>query len=408
MSLKPGPPTSRAAELKRRLGTGRGDDELRGTQRAEGRLWSRLVSLSVVARAAVVVAIAVAAALLVWREVDDTSAYLEPINVPAALDEHGLTSVVLTRQVVDRIGEIVREMGDPYDALELRVTTEVPEFRIVTFGPSMQSIGREIRRATGRTERRISGAVVRDDTGWHVTMRNSATHLASTAAVVHDDRWQSRLVDAAALGVLRLTNAELLMEYQYSVYNRTLDPSALDPLEATVEFRERVAGERADPYVRHIRALVSFERGDFDRAQSLWLRLAQDYPDRPRYKSLAAMAARVAGRVDEANALLTAIVQANQSRSRQVMHASSELIALGRASDALTLCLQSLRADPTNFYPRLVAARALNELHRPAEAVAVLGTWTPKSRKASPPAAIHSPRRTRNRVTSSASVKYWC
>ncbi len=320
----------------------------------------------------------VAASVFVWREVDDASIPVEPISVPVALAERGFTSSVATAQVVDRIGEIVREMGSPESAPQLRVASEVPEFRIVTFGPSLQAIGREIRRATGRPDTNISGAVTLDGTGMHVTMRKPAARVATTLDTPDDSQWQMRLVDAAAIGGLRLTEPELLMNYQYTRYNRTIDSAALAELERTVEFYERSLGGRSDRHVRHFRALLSLEHGDFANAELLWRQLGREHPDWTLYNSFAAAAAIASGRIDEANALVTMIVQSDRPEPRPGMlsHTALMLGMLGRNGDALTLCIRSLHTG-TSAKSRYMAAYFLRQLHRPAEAVALLENWVP-------------------------------
>jgi tetratricopeptide (TPR) repeat protein len=378
LKLRTGPPTPSATQLKRRLAAPGGDDGQPGKTRA-GRHWlSRIVSISVAARSLILVAVVVAAAVFVWREVDDSSIHVEPISVPVALAERGLTSSVATAQVVDRIGEIVREMGSPESAPQLRVASEVPEFRIVTFGPSLQAIGREIRRATGHPDTSIAGAITLDGTGMHVTMRKPAARLATTLDTPDDSKWQTRAVDAAAIGVLRLTEPELLMNYQYTQYNRTIDPAALAELEKTVEFYERSMGGRGDRHVRHFRALLSLEQGDFANAELLWRQLGREYPDWTLYNSFAAAAAVAAGRVDEANALLTTIVHSDipEPRPGMLAHTAAMLAMTGRNGDALTVCIRSLRTG-ASAKSRYMAAYALRQLHRPAEAVAVLENWVP-------------------------------
>jgi predicted Zn-dependent protease len=53
------------------------------------------------------------------------------------------------------------------------------------------------------------------------------------------------------------------------------------------------------------------------------------------------------------------------------------LIDLGRPRDALALCITALRSNPSPE-ARLVVAYALNQMHRPTEAIALLEGWSPK------------------------------
>jgi tetratricopeptide (TPR) repeat protein len=373
------PPPLQAEKLKRRLS--RAPESVEAIQEGFGlaRGFARVVAAAGLIRNLVFVVVAAAILVFLWLEVRDTSIFIEPINVPTALVERGLTSIVLTDKVVDRIGGIAREMGNPADAPEIRATADVPEFRVITFGPSLQSVGRQVRRAIGRTDTRIAGAVTRSESAWHVAMRDVASHVVAESDVPNIEPLQEAVVEAAAVAVLRISSPDLLMNYQYDTFNRTRDPAALVRLEDTLNFLEGRSDERTSRRVRYVRALLSFERGDFRSARESYTRMAKDYPGWTKAKSMAAMAAMAGGQYDDANIILDEIVQSNETDSNTLTHAASTLEGLGRYQDAFGLTLRAMRSDPDNEIARWLNAEILCiGLHRPSEAVALLNGWTPK------------------------------
>jgi len=377
------PPPLQAEKLKRRLS--RAPESVEAIQEGFGlaRGFARVVAAAGLIRNLVFVVVAAAILVFLWLEVRDTSIFIEPINVPTALVERGLTSIVLTDKVVDRIGGIAREMGNPADAPEIRATADVPEFRVITFGPSLQSVGRQVRRAIGRTDTRIAGAVTRSESAWHVAMRDVASHVVAESDIPNIEPLQDAVVEAAAIAVLRISSPELLMNYQYQTYFRTRDPAALARLEATLNVLEGTAGERSAKRVRYLRALVSFERGDFRAAQESYLRMAKDYPGWTKAKSMAAMAAMAGGQYDDAIAILNEIVRSDETDSNVLSHAATTLANLGRHRDAFGLALRAMRSDPTFDLARVSAAEILcSGLHRPHEGIALLNDWTPKATSA--------------------------
>ena len=382
MRRNAGTPDPRAEKLKRRLSRHSETGKSHGSERIVSHLHVRVIAVSTLLRNVAFLVVLAAILVYLWRAVQDNSIYVESISVPPTLADRGITSSLITNRVVDRIGRMardVRESSNQADAPEVRSLADIPEFRVFTFGPTLQSLGRQVRSAVGKSDTRIAGSVTRNETAWYVTARNAETHVVAAMEVPDVEPLAEVIAEAAAIAVLRVGSPRTLMSYQYATYKRLLDPVALNSLESTLNFRENVAGASEDREIRYMRAVLTFERGDFGSAREAFLRLAHDYPGWTKVKSMAAMAATASGRQNEANALLNEIILSTETHPSTLASVAETLRNLGRARDALELAARSMQSDPSYENARILAADILNTLHRPNEAIRLLDNWKPTS-----------------------------
>ncbi len=372
---------ARAERLKQRLAGVTTARSSSGKGSTAVRVIGHFVAATTLFRNLVFGAVAIVAAAFIWHEVRDDSVYVEPITVPPSLAQLGVTPDALAALIVDRVGRIVTELGAVPNLLvpETRASRDVREIHVLTIGPSLQVVGRQIRRLFGYSDTRITGIVTQSDRGWRISMRDPSTHLVADAGVLEADSVPGALVEAGAVSLLRITNPQLILQYQYNHFYTARDAATLRQLEQTVDFLEQAAGMRGSREVRDYRGNIALWRGDFATTLEVYSHLALDYPSKGQYQLHAAEAALHLGRFDGASIRLDEFIRSSESDPMLFPMAGELALGLGRWRDALDLVKRARRADPKNENVLWVAGEALNGLHRPRETIALLDGWAMKS-----------------------------
>lgn len=270
--------------------------------------------------------------LLVVHELRRGAVEITRVEVPAKLQEAGLTPEVVARRLVDaldRTGEAAQAETARRRVAQLAAMT--PDFSVPVAGISMRSLAELVRDLLMLPKTEISGEITLVDEKLSIRLRLYRRGEVVSLAGFPPQQVDA-LLEAAAPGVWRVLQPEVYAWY--------------------------VAGTVADQdeVIRLLAALAA--EPDSDQATR----------DTAAY--LSGQALLRAGRAEEALGLLQALARDRPGYAQGAFGTATALAALDRGEEALAAHADAVRRHGATAWTHLAAGRLLLELDRPGPALA--------------------------------------
>jgi tetratricopeptide (TPR) repeat protein len=297
-----------------------------------------------------VLLIAALAVLLyaIVRELRRNAVFLDPIDVPRALDTRGYSPVVVAERLLDALLAMQRKAPTLKELRGIESTAALVDLQ-VPGRLSLQAIVRYIHRLVRIPESHIGGEITCEGESYELTLRRRDQRSVSIVGV-HRNVDIGNLLAAGAEDVLRLIDPWILAHHYFAQETREQPPEFTRTL-ATLEHMLRHSDAAERPWALNMQGICLMRQRQLSQAIERFRDAAAAGPQLPFIHQNWANALDLLGRFDEARAhrvraleipARTANLVANNAINASLLHRHSQ--AMGLARRALALSPESSRA----------------------------------------------------------------
>ncbi len=294
----------------------------------------------------IVLIVALAAVLYaILRELRRNALFLDPIDVPRALDARGYSPGVVAERMLDALSAIRSKTPALKDLRGVEGNPTVVELHLPQ-RLSLQNVARCIHRLLRVPERHVGGEITREPGGYELTLRRRDQTSASIVGV-HRSADIGKLLAMGAEEVLRMIDPWVLAHHYFAQENRD-ERSEFTRTMAALEHMLQHSGAAELPWVLNMQGICLVRQCRPEEAVVRFARAAAAGPQLPFIHQNWASALDLMGRFDEA--------RRHRLRALEIPGRTASLIAgnainaslLHRHDQALALARRALALAPEN------------------------------------------------------------
>jgi tetratricopeptide (TPR) repeat protein len=285
-----------------------------------------------------VLLIAALAVLLyaIVRELRRNAVFLDPIDVPRALDTRGYSPAVVAERLLDALLAMQRKAPTLKELRGIESTAALVDLQ-VPGRFSLQAIVRTIHRLVRIPESHIGGEITCEGESYELTLRRRDQRSVSIVGV-HRNVDIGNLLAAGAEDVLRLIDPWILAHHYFAQETREQPPEFTRTL-ATLEHMLRHSDAADRPWALNMEGICLMRQRQLSQAIERFRDAAAAGPQLPFIHQNWANALDLLGRFDEARAhrvraleipARTANLVANNAINASLLHRHSQAMGLAR------------------------------------------------------------------------------
>ncbi len=333
-----------------------------------------------------VLLIAALAVLLyaIVRELRRNAVFLDPIDVPRALDTRGYSPVVVAERLLDALLAMQRKAPTLKELRGIESTAALVDLQ-VPGRFSLQAIVRYIHRLVRIPESHIGGEITCEGESYELTLRRRDQRSMSIVGV-HRNVDIGNLLAAGAEDVLRLIDPWILAHHYFAQETREQPPEFTRTL-ATLEHMLRHSDAAERPWALNMQGICLMRQRQLSQAIERFRDAAAAGPQLPFIHQNWANALDLLGRFDEARAHRVRALEIPARTANLVAHNAINASLLHRHSQAMGLARRALALSPESSRAWSAWGYVLFGLHRleqaaiASERAMALGTrdmfWSP-------------------------------
>ena len=282
------------------------------------------------------------------REIRRNAVFLDPIDVPRALDTRGYSPAVVAERLLDALSAMQRKAPTLKELLGIESPPALVDLEVPARF-SLQAIVRFIQRLVRIPESHIGGEITCEGEAYELTLRRRDQHSVSIVGV-HRNVDIGGLLAEGAEDVLRLIDPWILAHHYFAQETREQPPEFTRTL-ATLDHMLLHSNVAERPWALNMQGICLMRQRQFSQAIERFRDAAAAGPRLPFIHQNWANALDLLGRFDEARAhrvraldipARTPNLIANNAINASLLHRHSQ--AMGLARRALTLGPEDSRA----------------------------------------------------------------
>jgi len=294
-----------------------------------------------------VVLIAALAALLVAivRELRRSTMFLDPIDVPQALDARGYSPVVVAQRLLDALLAMQRKAPMFKELLGIQSSAAIVDLQIPG-RISVQALVRTVHRLLRIPEAHIGGEITCEGESLELTLRRRDQRSASVVGV-HRNADIGGLLAAGAEDVLRAIDPWVLAHHYFAQETRDQAPEFTRTL-ATLEHMLQHSDPTERPWALNMQGICLMQQRQLLQAVERFRDAAAAGPQLPFIHQNWASALDLMGRFDEARAHRLCALGIPGRTANLIASNAINASLLHRHDQALTLARRALALAPND------------------------------------------------------------
>jgi tetratricopeptide (TPR) repeat protein len=303
---------------------------------------------------------------LLAQEMRELGIEVEPISVPTALPERGLTADVVARHLADQIDLVRRAtLADHTDRRPAELSARTPRFEPPAPRVSLQNLATVLRDLIGRPRRRMTADVVLLPDGRY----SLRVYLNDAGQVARVDNFTADTIDEQlALAAPQVWRAVSPRLYAWWLVGHEDRPDALQA--ALIQLAREVTNDpQTSSTVAMLRARTMLRSGKPQEANALLADLTTRSADYSPGWAMRAMALAELRRGAEALEMMSRARTLDGGYAWSSKTAARLYLRLGRPDDALTEIRVARRLDPMDGDAMVIEVGTLLAIRRTEEAL---------------------------------------
>jgi len=317
-------------------------------------LFTILLSILLIAALAVLV-------YAIVRELRRNAVFLDPIDVPRALDTRGCSPVVVAERLLDALLAMQRKAPTLKELRGIESTAALVDLQ-VPGRFSLQAIVRYIHRLVRIPESHIGGEITCEGESYELMLRRRDQRSVSIVGV-HRNVDIGNLLAAGAEDVLRLIDPWILAHHYFAQETREQPPEFTRTL-ATLEHMLRHSDAVERPWALNMQGICLMRQRQLLQAIERFRDAAAAGPQLPFIHQNWANALDLLGRFDEARAHRVRALEIPARTANLVANNAINASLLHRHSQAMGLARRALALGPENSRAWSAWGHVLFGLHR--------------------------------------------